>query len=217
MPIGNPDDISLRGLNILRKVSSIAVESVAVSRRMLAHWNITARLLSYGGRGGSGNRAEVLSLLQAGHNVALICDAGTPCIADPCLALVRAALQQHLPIVALPGPAAVLVALTASGLPANRFVFDGFPPRDGSSRREFFQNLAGEERTIVLYERPACLPATLNALQQTLGSDRPIALAWNVTGPAEAWLRGTIEEVSAFVRSRPRRGEITIVVAGGAA
>ena len=214
MPIGNPDDISLRGLQILRDVSRIAVESLAVSRELMAHWNISTPLLSYRGRGGEENRAELLSLLQTGQDVALICDAGTPGIADPCLMLVRAALQKHFPVVALPGPTAVLVALTAAGLPANRFVFDGFPPRELSGRSEFFKRLAHEERTIVLYEHAARVRATLNDLQQALGSDRAIALVWDMTRPAESWLRGTIGEVIARLQSQARRGEITIVIAG---
>lgn len=214
MPIGNPDDISLRGLRILRDVSRIAVESLAVSRKLMAHWDISTPLLSYRGRGGENNRAELLSLLQTGHNVALICDAGTPGIADPCLVMVRAALQKHSPVVALPGPAAVLVALTASGLPANRFVFDGFPPRELSGRIEFFKRLAHEERTIVLYEHAARLRATLNDLQQAVGSDRPLALVWDMTRPAESWLRGTTGEVIALLQRQSRRGEITIILAG---
>ena len=154
-----------------------------------------------------------MSLLQTGHNIAFICDAGTPGIADPCAVLVRTALQNNLPVIALPGPAAALVALTASGLPATRFIFDGFPPRPAVERSLFFQNLADEERAIVLYETPSRLRATLNALQQTLGSDRQIALAWNLTRPTETWLRGTFEEVNALIGKQVERGEITLVIA----
>ena len=214
MPIGNPDDISLRGLRILRDVSRIAVESLAVSRKLMAHWNIATPLLSYRGREGAKNRAELLSLLQTGQNVALVCDAGTPGIADPCLALVRAALRKHLAVVALPGPAAVLVALAASGLPADRFVFDGFPPRELSGRVAFFKRLVREERTIVLYEHAPHLRATLNDLLHALGSDRRIALAWNMTRPAECWLRGSIGDIIEILQQQPRRGEITLVVMG---
>ena len=214
MPIGNPDDISLRGLQILREVVCIGVETLAVARRMMAHWSIKTPLLSYGGKAGAENKAKLLSLLQTGGNVALICDAGTPGIADPCPALVRAALQQNSRITSLPGPAAALVALAASGFSADRFIFDGFPPLDSDDRRRFFQKLAYEERATILYEHAACLRATLNDLQQALGSQRQVAIAWNLTRPTETWLRGTPQEILARLRRHIRRGEITLVISG---
>lgn len=218
MPIGNAEDISLRALRILRSAATILAETPAVSRRLLLEWDINARLLRYGGREAGQRATELIATLNAGRNVALICDAGTPGIADACLPLVRAVLACGLQVTSLPGPAAVLVALTASGLPTDRFVFDGFPPRHAAQRTHFFRHLAQEERTMVLYESPAGLRSTLLALEQALGSQRAIALAYNLTKPSEAWLRGTIEsalvDIHANTFSNSSRGEYTLVIAG---
>ena len=216
MPIGNPDDISLRALKTLRAAAYIAVESLAVSRSLMAQWSIDTPLLSYCGRDGRRNHAKLLSLLQAGQNIALICDAGTPGIADPCLLLVRAALKHNLTVTALPGPVAALVALTASGFPTDRFIFEGFPPRNSDARSKFFLQLACESRTVVLYERPAALKTTLLALHQLFGSTRQMTLAWNLTLAVETWVRGTPEQILAQIRPQHRRGQFTIVISGRA-
>ena len=214
VPIGCAEDISLRALRILRTASQIICENIHVSRKLIEQWGIDNSLLHYASNRENKQNQDWLTSLQSGNDVAFICDAGLPGIADPGQSLVRIALQHNINVTALPGPTAVLAALVASGLPTNRFLFDGFPPRTTSERQVFFQRFAQEERTIVLFESARYLRSTLKALAQWLEPSRPIAIANRLTRPDETWVRGSLLEIIAhFHRVRPA-GEYTLVLGG---
>ena len=214
VPIGCMEDISLRALRILRESAVILCENVAVSHLLTQHFGIATSLFRYGGRAAAPKNRTWLDCLLAGDDLAFVCDAGTPGIADPGQSLVRAALQHSVSVVAIPGPAAALVALVASGLSAERFAFDGFPPRLPADREAFFHRLAHEERTLLLYEGAGALVSTLESLCQTGSETRRVAIACRLTQPTENWFRGTLGEATAHFRKRRPRGEFTLVVEG---
>ena len=214
VPIGCMEDISLRALRVLRESALILCENAAVSRSVAEHFGIATSLFRYGGRDAGRKNRVWLDRLLAGEDLAFVCDAGTPGIADPGPSLVRAALQHSIPVIAVPGPAAVLVALVASGLSTERFAFDGFPPRLPADRDAFFQRLAHEERTLLLYESAGLLVSTLKALCQIGRGARRVAVASRLTQPTEEWFRGTLEEAVAHFRKRRPHGEVTLVVEG---
>ena len=217
VPIGCIEDISLRALRILRGAGLIICENVAVTRRLTEQFQITGRLIRYAPQSDYFALAEWTDILLAGASVAFVCDAGTPGIADPGMRLAQTALRRNLPVVAVPGPAAFLTALVASGLPTDRFVFEGFAPRTRSDRAAFFLNLAREERTIVLYESSAWLRDTLQSLYNALGASRRVALACRLSQPGETWNRGTLEAARASFGTRRSGGEYTLVIEGRAA
>ncbi len=213
-PIGNPEDLSLRALRVLREVALIAAEDARVTRKLLDHLAITTPVVSCRPRRDGDPLSDVLAALAQGRDVAFVCDAGTPGIADPGANLVRAALQRNAPVSAIPGPSAALLALVLSGLPTGRFAFDGFPPRARADRHAFFASLARETRTLLLYESPSHLPATLRDLCAVLGPDRPIVLAVNLTRPDETIFRGDLAAALAHVRAQRPSGEVTLVLGG---
>lgn len=156
-PIGNREDITLRALRVLQEVDWVAAEDTRHSGQLLSHFQISARLMSYHEHNASRRIPQILKYLAAGQSVALISDAGTPALSDPGQELVRACIQAGIPVIPVPGPVAAVAALTASGLPTDRFVFEGFLPLKPRQRQARLQQLAQEERTIVLYEAPtAC-------------------------------------------------------------
>lgn len=214
VPIGCLEDMSLRALRILRDSALILCENVAVSRSLAEHFGIVTSLTRYGRRASGFTNRDWLDRLLNGEDLALVCDAGTPGIADPGQSLVRAALQRSLRVIAIPGPSAALVALVASGLSTERFAFDGFPPRLHVARDAFFRCLAQEERTIVLYESAAVLVSTLAALCAGGNQVRRIAIARHLTQPGEHWFRGTLQEALAYFRKHRPRGEYTLVIEG---
>ena len=214
VPIGCLEDISLRALRILREVKLIICENPAVFRPLAEQYAVSARLTSYDRPPTARPDAAWIARLRQGESLAFVCDAGTPAIADPGQRLVRAALRHYIPVSALPGPAAALVALVASGLPSHRFIFDGFAPRDPAERALFFQHLARQERTTILYESGSALRQTLRAICEAAGAERRVAVACRLTQPAEAWARGTVEEVGAYFRRHRPRGEYTLVIEG---
>jgi 16S rRNA (cytidine1402-2'-O)-methyltransferase len=213
LPIGNPADISLRALQILTSADLIAAEDIRVARRLLAAHAITAPMVTYRKRADRDTVAPLIERLLAGERVALICDAGTPTIADPGQELVQRAIEKGIPIEAVPGPVAAIVALTLSGLPTNRFAFDGFPPRARTDRQAFFAELREERRTIILYESAGYLRATLRDLAAALGARRQVLVARDLTRPTQALARGTLGEIAADF-GKPPRGEYTLVIEG---
>lgn len=214
-PLGNLEDMTVRAIRILGEVDLVAAEDTRHSRKLLDHFGIHARLTSYYDQVEERRSGALVQQMLDGRTIALISDAGTPCIADPGYRLVRAAVQAGVSVEVIPGPSAVTAALSVSGLPTDRFAFEGFvPPRD-VGRDKLFTSLAGETRTLVFYEAPHRLEKTLAALQNAMG-DREIVVCRELTKLYEETWRGPVSEVRALVAARTRgvQGELVLVVAG---
>lgn len=213
-PIGNLEDVTLRALRVLREADLVACEDTRTSGVLLAHYGIETPRTSYHDHNERQKAPELIARMQAGETVALVTDAGTPGISDPGFYLVRECLRAGLPVEALPGPTAFVPALVLSGLPTERFVFEGFlPPKKGRQTR--LRALAEEERTLVLYESPHRLVRTLGQLAEHLGPERPAAVARELTKKFEEVARGSLAELAADFGARPKvRGEIVLVVGG---
>ena len=213
-PIGNLEDITLRALRILREVPLIAAEDTRHTRKLLTHFNISTSIISYHEHSPQTQRDSILAALTTG-DVALVSDAGTPVISDPGQDLVRAALAAGYPVVPIPGPAAAIAALIASGLPTDHFTFLGFLPRKSTDRRALLEQVRMSPYTLILYEAPHRLLSCLDDLLAVLG-DREIAIARELTKLYEAWLRGSLAAIRARYTSGEltSRGEYTLVVAG---
>jgi len=212
-PIGNPDDISLRALRVLREVDLIAAEDTRVTRRLLRHHGVTTPTTSYS-QHSQGSKARYLAdLLSKGMRIALVSDAGMPGIADPGHELVELALRAGVRVTPVPGPTAAIAAVAVSGLRPYRFAFDGFPPRQRKNRLEFFRRLTYEERTIILYESPRRVREALRDLLSVLG-DRQAVLALELTKPSERIQRGSLESLYAYATRHKIRGEAVIIVEG---
>lgn len=213
-PIGNLEDITLRALRILGSVDLIAAEDTRHTRKLLTHHGISRPLLSYHAHNETHRAAHLLTLLQDGKSIALVTDAGTPGIADPAYALLQALIPQAIPIVPIPGPSAALAALTISGLPMDRFVFEGFLPIKSGRRRQRLEILREEPRTIVLYESPHRLLRLLEEMVACFGAERPLVITRELTKRFEEVVRGTTATVFEEFRDRAIRGEFTLVVGG---
>jgi 16S rRNA (cytidine1402-2'-O)-methyltransferase len=211
-PIGNLQDVTLRALETLRRVDLIAAEDTRHAAILLRHYDIHQPMVSYHDFNERKIAPQLVAQMQEGKSIALITDAGTPGISDPGFYLVRAALAENIVVEAIPGPSAALAAVTISGLPCDRFVFEGFPPAK-KGRQTFFQNLAQEARTIVLYEAPQRVPRTLQDILTHWG-DRRMALARELTKIHEEVKRGRVSEIIAGLQGRPLKGECVLVVEG---
>ena len=212
-PIGNLGDLSPRARETLEAVDFIAAEDTRVSLKLLNHFGIKKPLICYFEH----NRAEMgeklLSRLLAGESCALVTDAGMPAISDPGEDIVRQCAEHGIPVTAAPGPSALVTALALSGLPTQRFCFEGFLAVSGKHRREHLESLRAETRTIILYEAPHKLQRTLQDLLDTLG-DRPLALCRELTKLHEEVLRTTLSGALEKYASEPPRGEYVLVLAG---
>ena len=211
-PIGNLEDITLRALRVLREVHLIAAEDTRTTRKLLARYEITTPLTSYHEHNKLTKLDAILDALDRG-DVALVSDAGTPGISDPGFELIQEALARAIPVVPLPGPSAVTAALVASGLPTDRFLFVGFLPRKASALRSALQEVAPLRATLVAYESPNRLAATLDMACAVLG-DRPAVVARELTKLHEELQRGSLSELAAYYRDNPPRGEITLLIGG---
>lgn len=212
-PIGNMADITLRAIKTLREVDLIAAEDTRVTRNLLSHYGIETHLTPYHLHSLEKKAHELIALLAEGKNVALVSDAGTPGISDPGYELVRAAIDADLPVEVIPGANAITTALVLSGLPTRRFIFEGFPPRKPGDRKAYFVELKNEPRTIVFYESPHRLLATLKAIQAAMG-EREVAVCRELTKMFEEVHRGSVSSaIERFTENAPR-GEITLVLAG---
>ncbi|HKV86343.1 MAG TPA: 16S rRNA (cytidine(1402)-2'-O)-methyltransferase [Ktedonobacterales bacterium] len=212
-PIGNLEDMTLRGLRVLREVSLIAAEDTRHTRKLLTHFQITTPTVSYHEHSSLARRDALLEALSRG-DVALVSDAGTPLISDPGQDLVRAALSAGHAVIPIPGAVAAIAALIGSGLPADQFTFLGFLPRRSSERRALLESVRREPRTLILYEAPHRLVACLEDALAVLG-DREIVAARELTKLHEEWLRGPISALLArFHMGPPPRGEFALVLAG---
>lgn len=211
-PIGNLGDITFRSVEILRKVHLIAAEDTRRTRILLNHYQIDASLSSYNSYNKNKKGKEFIGALNAGKDVALVSDAGTPGISDPLFHLVQSAIEEGITICPIPGPSAVLAALTVSGLPIDRFIFEGFLPRK-KRRRSRMEDLARSQRTVVIYESPNRVEKTLGELLEVFGS-RPAVIARELTKIYEEVIRGSLEELISTTKGRKWKGEITLIISG---
>ena len=214
-PIGNLGDLSPRAVEILQSVDFIAAEDTRVTLKLLNHFGIRRPLISYYEHNKIESAAVILPRLLAGESCALVSDAGMPAISDPGEELVRLCAEQEIPVASVPGPSAVVTALAMSGLPTQRFTFEGFLSTANKSRREHLETLRTEHRTLVLYEAPHKLVETLSDLLEVLG-DRDIALCRELTKLHEEVIRTTIAQALEKFRAERPRGEFVLVIRGAA-
>ena len=210
-PIGNLEDITLRALRVLKEVDQIACEDTRHTQKLLAHYDIHKPLVSYHEHNEGKRAAELAAAMEQGAKIALVSDAGMPLVSDPGHRLVALCLQNHIPVVPIPGPSALLAALSGSGMPTEKFLFVGFLPARGGERRRTIERLRIEERTIILYEAPHRISECVSDALEILG-DRPACLAREVTKLHEEFLRGKLSEILASIEKRPVRGEITLIL-----
>jgi 16S rRNA (cytidine1402-2'-O)-methyltransferase len=212
VPIGNPEDITLRARRVLREAALIVAENLAPARALLATYGIATPVRRWRSRDSAEVEQSVLETLCSGLSVAFISDAGTPLVADPGHTLVARALAAGLPVKAVPGAVAAIAGLTVSGFPAGRFVFEGFPPRARADRQAFFAALASEHRAILLYESRTRLRQTLTELLAVLGPSRRVAVACNLTQRQETVFRGSLADALTAFANDPPRGEYTLIL-----
>ncbi|SEI59502.1 16S rRNA (cytidine1402-2'-O)-methyltransferase [Azotobacter beijerinckii] len=215
-PIGNLDDITARALRVLRDVALIAAEDTRHSARLLQHFGIATPLAACHEHNERDHGGRFLARLQAGEDVALISDAGTPLISDPGFHLVRQARAAGIRVVPVPGPCALIAALSAAGLPSDRFVFEGFLPAKAAGRLARLEQLKEEPRTLIFYEAPHRLLECLGDLERTMGVDRLAVLARELTKTFETFRSLPLGELRAWVAedSNQQRGECVLLVAG---
>jgi len=212
-PIGNLEDMTFRAVRILQQVDLIAAEDTRHTGKLLHHFQINTPQISYHEHNRQSRITELITLLGQAKAIALVSDAGMPGISDPGYELVKACAEADITVVPIPGCTAAITGLTASGLPSDRFVFEGFLPAKTTARRTYLESLKTETRTLIFYEAPHRLCATLEDLQ-ILGADREIALARELTKLHEEIWRGTIAEAIAHHQVKSPQGEYTVVVAG---
>jgi len=210
-PIGNLEDITLRALRILKEVDLIACEDTRQTLKLLSHFDIHKRLVSYHEHNEITRAAELVIELEQGAKIALVSDAGTPAISDPGQHLAALALRHGIRVVPVPGASAVIAALAASGMPSEQFSFVGFLPSRQSERRKALRELAAEPGTLVLYEAPHRLLDALEDAEEILGN-RPAAIARELTKIHEEFLRDHLQELAAAARRKPLKGEITLMI-----
>ncbi|MBH8564320.1 16S rRNA (cytidine(1402)-2'-O)-methyltransferase [Nostoc sp. CENA67] len=213
-PIGNLEDMTFRAVRILQTVDLIAAEDTRHTGKLLQHFQVKTPQVSYHEHNRSSRIPELLEHLGNGKAIALVSDAGMPGISDPGYELVKACIAAGITVVPIPGASAAITALSAAGLPTDRFVFEGFLPAKGQQRREHLESLQTESRTLIFYESPHRLRETLQDLAQVWGSDRQIVLARELTKFYEEFWRGTIAEAIAHYNQRDPQGEYTLLVAG---
>jgi len=214
-PIGNLEDMSPRAVRALSEADVIAAEDTRSAQHLLGHFGIARPKVISFFEGNEARRGDdLLERLAAGERVVVISEAGMPGVSDPGQRLVAAAAEAGVRVEVIPGPSATLAALVASGLPAARFTFLGFPPREEGPRREHFAQLAGERGTLIFFEAPPRVGATLADLAATLGGERRACLSRELTKLHEEHVRGTLAELAARFADTPPRGECTLVVAG---
>jgi 16S rRNA (cytidine1402-2'-O)-methyltransferase len=216
-PIGNLQDMTLRAVQVLKSVALIAAEDTRHTGKLLHHFQITTPQISYHTHNRAARQSILIERLQAGDSIALVADAGMPGICDPGYDLVKACIEVGIKVVPIPGASAVVTALVVSGLPADKFVFEGFLPPKGKERRELLNNLAQETRTLIFYESPHRLLAALQDLARAFGAQRLIVLARELTKLHEQIWRGSLEGAIAYWQEHDPKGEFTLVVAGAKA
>src|SRR6266446_3536729 len=213
-PIGNLEDITLRAVRVLKEVDVIACEDTRQTQKLLNHYGVTTRTISYHQHNEMTRSAELVKEMQEGASVALVTDAGMPGISDPGFRLISLAIRHHVPVVPIPGASAFLAGLVASGLPSDSFRFSGFLPAKRGERRSFLESIRTSPRTQVLYEAPHRLIGTVEDIVEVLGRERHIVIAREVTKLHEEFLRGRADELLETLKTRGEvKGEITLLIA----
>jgi 16S rRNA (cytidine1402-2'-O)-methyltransferase len=212
-PIGNLGDITLRALEVLKEVDLIAAEDTRTARHLLSHFGITKQAVSYYDAVETTRAASIIAALKQGKNIAPLSECGTPLISDPGYKLARRALEEGIPLFPIPGPTALISALIVSGLPTDKFVFEGYLSRNPSRRRKRLRELVAEERTMVFYESPHRLLKMLTDVQAILGN-RTVAVARELTKKFEEKFRGTVSEALCYYTEKGVRGEFVVVIEG---
>ncbi len=213
-PIGNLGDLSVRALETLRSVDFIAAEDTRVTAKLLNHFEIKKPCVSYYEHNKYASGEKIVARLLAGETCALVTDAGMPAISDPGEDIVRQCAEQGIDVQVIPGPCAAIAALAVSGLPTQQFCFEGFLAVSGKTRREHLDRLRNETRTMIFYEAPHKLLATLQDLSAAFGAERRISLCRELTKLHEEVRRTTLGETAAYYAENPPRGEFVLVVAG---
>ncbi|MEH1969215.1 16S rRNA (cytidine(1402)-2'-O)-methyltransferase [Nostoc sp.] len=213
-PIGNLEDMTFRAVRILQTVDIIAAEDTRHTGKLLQHFQVKTPQVSYHEHNRTSRIPELLEHLVNDKAIALVSDAGMPGISDPGYELVKACIEAGITVVPIPGASAAITALSAAGLPTDRFVFEGFLPAKSQQRQEHLESLQTESRTLIFYESPHRLRDTLQDLAEVWGSDRQIVLGRELTKLYEEFWRGTIAEAIAHYSQREPQGEYTLVVAG---
>ncbi len=212
-PIGNLEDISLRALRVLKEVNLIACEDTRQTQKLLNHYGIEKRTVSYHEHNELTRAAELIMHLEQGESIAMVSDAGTPGVSDPGYRLISLAIRHHVPVVPIPGPAAFLAALVASGLPTDSFRFGGFLPAKSGQRRAALESIKNSPRTQIFYEAPHRLLEALEDVVEALGARRHVVIAREVTKLHEEFLRGQAADLLAELKLRGEiRGEITLLI-----
>ncbi len=212
-PIGNLEDITLRALRILKEVDLIAAEDTRHTGLLLRHFGIQKPLTSYFEGNELKKREWILSRLKQGDRIALVSDAGTPGISDPGFRLIQMVIENQIPIIPIPGPSAVIAALSVSGLPTDAFLFKGFFPHKSKKRRDLLKQLEETKETLIFYESPHRLNETLKDILDILG-DREMVLTRELTKIYEEILRGKVSEIQNQITKRKIKGEITLIISG---
>jgi 16S rRNA (cytidine1402-2'-O)-methyltransferase len=218
-PIGNLADCSPRAVDTLSKVDLIAAEDTRHSAGLLTHFGLKKKQISLHAHNEAAQTQHLLAKLKDGYSIALVSDAGTPLLCDPGFPLVVAAGNADIRVVPIPGPSAVVTALSAAGLPCERFIFEGFLPARSGPRLKFLKGLADEPRTLVFYESPHRIEASLQAIGSVFGLDRRATIARELSKTFEQFYRGSLEEIQAWLAAdaNHRKGEFVLVVAGNQA
>ena len=213
-PIGNLEDITIRALRILKEVKLIAAEDTRHTKKLLIHYQINTKVTSYHEYNKFKKAPYLVEILKNGQDIALVSDAGMPGISDPGYVLINLALNNNIKIIPIPGVSALITALVVSGLPTDKFVFEGFLPRKIKERKKYFQSIKNEERTIIFYEPPHRLKRALKDMLEILG-DRKIVIARELTKKYEEIIRGKLTPVLSEINTKEIKGEITLIVQGG--
>lgn len=212
-PIGNLEDITLRALAVLKEVDLIACEDTRRTGKLLAHYQIENRMISYHEYNKFQRTPLILELLRQGKRVALVSDAGTPGISDPGFYLIRAAIEKNFRVIPVPGASAILAGIVISGLPSDRFVFEGFLPKREGRKKKKMADLKYEPRTMIFYDSPNRVQKTLEQML-AIFEDRRIVIVRELTKKFEETIRGKISEVIEKIKDRELKGEIVLIVEG---
>lgn len=213
-PIGNLKDITLRALDVLKSVDYVLCEDTRVSGKLLNNYQVVKKMVSFNDFSEETKTPDVIADLVAGSDVALVCDAGTPLISDPGYKLVREAIKNNIDVQAIPGPSAVVSALTISGLPPDKFIFIGYPPKKEGKKKELFENLkANNEKiktTVILYESPFRVVKTLNTIKEIFGNI-DVCMVRELTKLHEEVKRRKVEDLIRYFEEKPPKGEIVLL------